>query len=112
MRGSVIKKGDRWYVKIELDPDPATGQRRQKWHSGYRTRRDAERARVDLLSKFDRGEYVEPSQQTVAAFLSDWLTAIEPTVRPRPSTPTVETCACMWWRTSGPSASPRSTPAS
>jgi len=82
MRGSVIKKGGRWYVKIELDPDPATGQRRQKWHSGYRTRRDAERARVDLLSKFDRGEYVEPSQQTVAAFLSDWLTAIEPTVRP------------------------------
>jgi len=22
MRGSVLKKGDRWYVKIELDPDP------------------------------------------------------------------------------------------
>ena len=22
MRGSVIKKGNRWYVKIELDPDP------------------------------------------------------------------------------------------
>jgi hypothetical protein len=29
MRGSVIKKGDRWYVKIELDPDPATGKRTQ-----------------------------------------------------------------------------------
>ena len=82
MRGSVVKKGGRWYVKIELDPDAATGQRRQKWHSGYRTRRDAERARVDLLSKFDRGEYVEPSHQTVATFLADWLTAIEPTVRP------------------------------
>jgi integrase len=82
MRGSVLKKGDRYYVKIELDPDPATGRRRQKWHSGYRTKREAERARVDLLSKFDRGEYVEPSQQTVADFLSDWLRAIEPTVRP------------------------------
>ena len=31
MRGSVIKKGSQWYVKIELDPDPATGRRRQKW---------------------------------------------------------------------------------
>ena len=82
MRGSVVKKGDRWYVKIELDPDPATGRRRQKWHSGYTTKREAERARVDLLSKFDRGEYVEPSQQTVADFLTDWLGAIEPTVRP------------------------------
>ncbi len=73
MRGSVVKKGDPWYVKIkiELDPDPATGQRRQKWHSGFRTRRDAERARIDLLSKFDRGEYVEPSDRTVAEYFAD-----------------------------------------
>ena len=68
MRGSVVKKGTRWYVKIELDPDPSTGQRRQKWHSGYNTKREAERARIDLLSKFDRGEYVEPSHQTVADY--------------------------------------------
>lgn len=82
MRGSVVKKGDRWYVKIELDVDPATGRRRQKWHSGYKNKREAERARVDLLSKFDRGEYVEPSRQTLGEFLTDWLVAIEPTVRP------------------------------
>lgn len=82
MRGSVIKKGTRWFVKIELDPDPATGRRRQKWHSGYQTKREAERARVDLLSKFDRGEYVEPTQQSVADYLNDWLKAIEHTVKP------------------------------
>jgi integrase len=82
LRGSVVKKGDRYYVKIELDTDPATGRRRQKWHSGYRTKREAERARVDLLSKLDRGEYVEPSQQTAAEFLEEWLRAIEPTLRP------------------------------
>jgi hypothetical protein len=81
VRGSVVKKGDRWFVKIELDPDPGTRRRRQKWHSGFTTRREAERARVDLLSKFDRGEYVEPSQQTVAEFFADWLKAIEPTVQ-------------------------------
>jgi Phage integrase, N-terminal SAM-like domain/Arm DNA-binding domain len=82
MRGSVVEKGDRYYVKIELDADPATGRRRQRWHSGYRTKREAERARVDLLSKLDRGEYVEPSQQTLAEFLVEWLRAIEPTLRP------------------------------
>jgi integrase len=82
MRGAVVKKGDRYYVKIELDADPATGRRRQKWHSGYRTKREAERARVDLLSKLDRGEYVEPSHQTLADFLEEWLRAIEPTLRP------------------------------
>ena len=82
MRGSVVKKGTRWYVKIELDPDPSTGQRRQKWHSGYNTKREAERARIDLLSTFDRGEYVEPSHQTVADYFADWLKATEHTVRP------------------------------
>ena len=82
MRGSVVKKGDRWYVKIELDPDPATGRRRQKWHSGFPNKRAAERARVDLLSKLDRGEYVEPTHQTLGDFLGDWIKAIEPTVRP------------------------------
>ena len=81
MRGSVVKKGGRWYVKIELDPEPTTGKRRQKWHSGYATKREAERARVDLLSRFDRGEYVEPSHQSVADFLTEWLRTIEPTVR-------------------------------
>jgi hypothetical protein len=40
MRGSVVKKGGKWYfVKIELDPDPLTGKRRQKWHSGFKTKR-------------------------------------------------------------------------
>lgn len=82
MRGSVIKKGTCWYVKIELDPDPATGARNQKWHSGYRTKREAERARIDLLAKLDRGEYVSPTSNTVAEFLLEWLTAIQPTVRP------------------------------
>lgn len=82
MRGSVVKKGERYYVKIELDPDPLTGRRRQKWHSGFRTKREAEKARVDLLSKFDRGEYVEPTQQTLADYLTEWLAAIEHTVRP------------------------------
>jgi hypothetical protein len=81
MRGSVIKKGKQYYVKIELDPDPATGKRRQKWHSGFRTKKEAERARIDLLSKFDRGEYVEPTQLTVAEFIEEWLTAIRPTVK-------------------------------
>lgn len=39
MRGSVVKNGSRYFVKIELDPDPQTGKRRQKWHSGFRTKK-------------------------------------------------------------------------
>lgn len=82
MRGSVVKKDDCWYVKIELENDPGTGRRRQKWHSGYRTKREAERARIDLLAKLDRGEYVNPTKQTLSDFLTEWLAAMQPTVRP------------------------------
>ena len=55
MRGSVVKKGTRWYVKIELDPDQATGQRRQKWHSGVqhkaRGRARSNRSALEVRSR-------------------------------------------------------------
>ena len=44
MRGSVVKRGNGYSVVVELDRDPITNKRRQKWHSGYRTKREAERA--------------------------------------------------------------------
>jgi integrase len=53
--------------------DPVTGKRRQKWHSGYRNKRAAERALTELLTARDRGTYVEPSKQTLAEFATDWL---------------------------------------
>ena len=80
-RGSIVKRGGTYSVKVELDPDPVTGRRRQRWHSGYRTKKEAERARVDLLGKLDSGEYVEHARQPLGAYVDDWLTAIEPTVR-------------------------------
>jgi len=42
MRGSVNKRGTGYSVVVELERDPQTGKRRQKWHSGYRTKREAE----------------------------------------------------------------------
>jgi integrase len=82
MRGSVVRRGGMWAVVIELDRDPVTGKRRQRWHSGYRTKKEAERARTNLLGKVDSGTYVENNRQTVAEYLTDWLPAIETTVRP------------------------------
>jgi hypothetical protein len=81
VRGSVIKRGRSWSVVLDLGRD-AAGKRIRHWHSGFRTRRDAERARVDLLSRVDRGAYVTPSQETVATFLQDWLGSVGSTVRP------------------------------
>ncbi len=57
MRGSVIqkpKKTGRWYVVLDLGAD-ASGRRQQRWHSGYRTKREAERGLTALLSAQDSG---------------------------------------------------------
>jgi integrase len=81
-RGHVLKRGKSWCVVVELPNNPVTGDRVQKWHSGYRTRKEAERDLVRLLKKVDDGTYVTNSKQTVAEFMGDWLPAIESTVRP------------------------------
>jgi integrase len=82
MRGSVVKRGNGYTVVIELDRDPITGKRRQKWHSGYRTKRDAERALTELLAAKDSGTYLEVTKQTFGGFIPEWLAAIKPTIRP------------------------------
>ena len=66
MRGSVVKRGAGYSVVVELDRDPQTGKRRQKWHSGYRTKRDAERALAELVGDVNRGTYVPKSRQSLA----------------------------------------------
>ena len=81
MRGSVVKKGTRWYVVVE-DRDVETGRRKRRWHSGYRTKRDAQAACSELLASLHRGDYVAPNRQTVDEFAAEWLDAIRATIRP------------------------------
>ncbi|HWL99081.1 MAG TPA: tyrosine-type recombinase/integrase [Nocardioidaceae bacterium] len=82
MRGSIVKRGKGYSVVVELDADPITGKRRQKWHSGYRTKRQAEDALSELVNGVKTGTYVAKTKQTLAGYVGEWLTAIEPTVRP------------------------------
>jgi integrase len=72
-RGTIIRRGTTYSVVLDLGRGP-DGKRIRRWHSGYRTRKDAERARVELLTRVDQGGYVEPSRLTLGAFLADWLT--------------------------------------
>jgi integrase len=82
MRGSVIKRGSTYSIVLDLGRGP-DGRRQRRWHSGYPTRKDAERARVELLVQVDQGIYVEPSRLTLAVFLRDqWLLALTGQVRP------------------------------
>ncbi|MCU1450389.1 MAG: site-specific integrase [Acidimicrobiales bacterium] len=82
MRGSVIKRGKRWSIVVDVGRDEK-GRRKQKWHSGYATRKAAEDALPDILKRLQAGEYVAPSKLTLGEFLTkEWLPAIRATVRP------------------------------
>lgn len=72
MRGSVTKKGARWYVVLDLGRDE-NGKRKRKWHGGFATKREAERAQAKLVHDLDQGVYSEPSRLTVAEYVRDWL---------------------------------------
>jgi integrase len=63
----------RWYVVVDIGSDDQ-GRRRQKWHSGYDTRREAERALAEIVGSLEKHTYVAPTQVTVASFARDeWL---------------------------------------
>jgi len=78
VNGTVIKRVGGYSVVLDLGRGP-DGKRIRKWHSGYRTKRDAERARVELLARQQHGEYVDPSTLTLAGLLDrvfDYLESI------------------------------------
>lgn len=72
-RGSVVKRGNRWYVRYDAGPDPATGERRQRGGGGYPTEREAEAALARCLARVVDGAHVDQTRQTVAAYCRYWL---------------------------------------
>ncbi len=72
MKGSVIKRGNRYSVVVDLGRDEK-GRRVRRWHSGFLTRQEAEEARVNILSQLQKGSYVSPRNTTVRDYLIQWL---------------------------------------
>lgn len=104
MKGHAQKKGDRWYVVVELglrdvkrcEPcrklywtgdnkvcskcsGPLTDAKRRKtdWHGGFRTKREAEAFLRDQLGRIENRTYRSPAKTTVAEYLHEWLDGAE-----------------------------------
>jgi len=58
----------RWYVVVDTGVDQ-DGKRRQKWHGGFATRREAEIERARIVNDLHTGGYVAPDRLT----LSEWV---------------------------------------
>lgn len=68
-----------WYVVVDRGRD-RNGKRRQKWHGGFRTRKEAEAARARIVNEINTGTYVAPTGATLEEYVrKDWL----PTSRER-----------------------------
>jgi integrase len=81
MHGHIRKRGNKWAIVVDVGYDEG-GKRLRKWHSGYDTKRDAGQALTDILSRLQRGEYVQPSKETVTSYLREWLDSARATIRP------------------------------
>ena len=71
-----------WYVVVDLGRD-AAGKRKQKWHGGFRTRKDAEVARNTIVGDLHDGTYTATTKLTLRQWVEDkWLPTVRTQVKP------------------------------
>lgn len=85
MKGHIRERSPgKWAIVLDVgERDPKTGKKKRKWHSFTGTKREAQKECARLITELEVGNYVEPSKQTVAQFLDEWLTFIGPSVAPK-----------------------------
>ncbi len=74
MSGHIRRRGERsWEIKFDLGIDPTTGKRAIRYQSVKGTKKDAQAKLTELLGEAMRGTLVDPSKETLAAFMDRWL---------------------------------------
>ncbi|MED1089749.1 site-specific integrase [Bacillus paramycoides] len=73
MKGHIRKRGNKYCIVIDIGPDPETGKRRQKWFSGYKTKKEAQADVAKKITELNEGTFVEPSKVTLKEYLIHWL---------------------------------------
>lgn len=71
MRGHIAEKNGRYYIVVDVGRDHKN-KRKQKWFSGYRTKKDAENDLPRILMELKKG-YTEPEDVTFEEYLKEWL---------------------------------------
>src|SRR5215203_5830532 len=85
MKGHIRERSPGHYAIILDVRDPATGQRKRRWHKFEGNERQAQIECARLISEMSTGVYMEPAKTTLAQFFAKWLDYIKPQVSPRTS---------------------------
>lgn len=82
MKGHIVQRGPKRFIVVVDEGRDEKGRRRQRWHSGFTSKKDAQRGLNQILHALAQGSYVRPNDITVAEFLRDWLPGIKSQIRP------------------------------
>jgi integrase len=73
MSGHIRRRGERsWELKFDLGVDALTRKRITRYYSFRGTRREAQAKLTELMSEAARGVLVDPTKETLSAFLDRW----------------------------------------
>lgn len=82
MRGTIQKKGKKWYAVVYDGVNPATGKYRRRWVQAGTRRGDAEKLLAELVKRSHRGETVVSENLTLGKYLTErWLPVQEARLR-------------------------------
>jgi integrase len=72
MRGSIIKRGLNYTIIFDLGKDEI-GKRKQKTIGGFKTKREAEKALNENISKVEKGEFFVTKDILFKDYLNKWI---------------------------------------
>ena len=92
MKGHIRERSPgRWAIILDVR-DPQTGKRKRRWHSFEGGRRQAQIECARLIAELQGGAAVDPTRETIAAFLERWLEHMRGQVAPRTHERYAELC--------------------
>jgi len=84
MRGSIIKRGNSYRIKVSLGKDSITGKYLTHYETVRGNKKDAERRLNEILSQHDKGIFIKPGKVILGEYLKSWLSDYcKPNLSPR-----------------------------
>jgi len=72
LRGTLIKRGTMWSFVVDLGRDNK-GKRKQKWYSGFKTKKEAEKKLAEVIYQIETNTFINPDKLTLGEYLKRWV---------------------------------------
>lgn len=83
MKGYFRKRNDKWSYTVDIGRDPLTGKRKQKTQSGFKTKKEAQLACAEYITKIEKEGFVDTKKITLSQFMREYIdNEIIPNFRP------------------------------